>query len=57
MRNDDAALTYPEIGATEGDMPAAFSRPGKWYVRLGDPAVRLLQRFIAGRYIAALPTG
>ncbi|UGT42146.1 DUF1990 domain-containing protein [Nocardia yamanashiensis] len=57
---------HPEIGeelfAVEFDpadesvygVVAAFSRPGTWYVRLGAPVVRLIQRWFAGRYIAAL---
>jgi uncharacterized protein (UPF0548 family) len=57
---------HPEIGeelfAVEYDpadnsvhgVVAAFSRPGAWYVRLGGPVVRLIQRWIAGRYIAAI---
>jgi uncharacterized protein (UPF0548 family) len=30
---------------------AAFSRPGAWYARLGGPITRLLQRYMATRYI------
>ncbi|NKY84811.1 DUF1990 family protein [Nocardia veterana] len=57
---------HPEIGeeqfAVEYDpsdrsvyaVVAAFSRPAAWYTRLGGPAVRAVQRFIAGRYIAAI---
>ncbi|WP_227980839.1 DUF1990 family protein [Nocardia spumae] len=57
---------HPEIGeelfAVEYD-PAdeavygiveAFSKPGTWYVRLGGPVVRGLQRVMAGRYIEAI---
>lgn len=59
---------HPEIGeelfAVEYDaaddsvygVVTAFSRPGAWYTRLGGPVVRSIQRYIAGRYIAALPT-
>lgn len=59
---------HPEIGeelfAVEYDpadesvygVVTAFSRPGTWYTRLGGPVVRLIQRFIAGRYIKTLPT-
>ncbi|MFQ6395214.1 DUF1990 domain-containing protein [Nocardia sp. KC 131] len=59
---------HPEIGeelfAVEYD-PAdesvhgsvtAFSRNATWYARLGGPVVRLVQRFIASKYIGALPT-
>ncbi|AHH20373.1 hypothetical protein NONO_c55930 [Nocardia nova SH22a] len=57
---------HPEVGeelfAVEYDsaddavyaVVAAFSRPGAWYVRLGGPVVRALQRLIAGRYIDAI---
>ncbi|CAM4028044.1 DUF1990 domain-containing protein [Nocardia ninae] len=34
----------------------AFSRPATWYTRLGGPVARLIQRFVAGRYIKTLPT-
>ncbi|MET7767582.1 DUF1990 domain-containing protein [Nocardia sp. NPDC005366] len=59
---------HPEIGeelfAVEYDatddavygLITAFSRPGAWYTRIGGPVVRLIQRYMAGRYIAALPT-
>ncbi len=33
---------------------AAFSRPGRWFTRAGGPAVRLIQRSMARRYIAAV---
>ncbi|NNH72728.1 DUF1990 domain-containing protein [Nocardia uniformis] len=33
---------------------AAFSRPGTWYTRLGGPVVRLIQHYIAGKYIDAI---
>ncbi|MEV0292943.1 DUF1990 domain-containing protein [Nocardia sp. NPDC050710] len=58
---------HPEIGeelfAVEYDpaddsvygLVTAFSRPGSWYTRLGGPVVRLIQHFIAGRYIGTLP--
>ncbi|MBH0775367.1 DUF1990 family protein [Nocardia bovistercoris] len=50
------AVEYDPTDDTVYGLVKAFSRPGAWYVRLGGPAVRLLQRIIAGRYIAALPT-
>ncbi|MGV9819837.1 DUF1990 domain-containing protein [Nocardia xishanensis] len=34
----------------------AFSTPASWYTAVGGPLVRLLQRVIAGRYLATLPT-
>ncbi|MFI7666424.1 DUF1990 family protein [Nocardia sp. NPDC049526] len=58
---------HPEIGeelfAVEYDttddsvygLVTAFSRPGAWYVRLGGPVVRAIQRIIAGKYIDTLP--
>ncbi|GAB0107960.1 DUF1990 domain-containing protein [Nocardia sp. JMUB6875] len=57
---------HPEIGeelfAVEYDpaddsvygVIAAFSKPGAWYVRLGGPIVRLIQRWFARRYIGTL---
>ncbi len=57
---------HPEIGeelfAVEYDpaddsvhgIVAAFSRPGAWYARLGGPVTRLLQHYIAGKYIDAI---
>jgi len=33
---------------------AAFSRPGRWYTRLGGPLGRLTQRVFTDRYICAL---
>ena len=57
---------HPEIGeelfAVEYDpsddsvhgLVAAFSRPATWYTRLGGPIVRIVQRYIAGRYIDAV---
>ncbi len=32
----------------------AFSRPGTWYVRLGAPVSRLIQRSITELYLRAL---
>ncbi|GAA5083704.1 DUF1990 family protein [Nocardia iowensis] len=59
---------HPEIGeelfAVEYDpaddavygLVIAFSRPAAWYARLGGPVARLVQRYVAGRYIKALST-
>ncbi|CAM3854206.1 DUF1990 domain-containing protein [Tsukamurella strandjordii] len=33
---------------------SAFSRPGRWYTRLGAPAGRLLQAVMTRRYLAAM---
>ncbi|MCP2316935.1 Uncharacterized protein, UPF0548 family [Nocardia amikacinitolerans] len=58
---------HPEIGeelfAVEYDptddsvhgLITAFSRPASWYTKLGGPAARLMQRVMAGRYLATLP--
>lgn len=35
----------------------AFSRPGRWYTRVGGPAGRLVQRLFTARYISALRDG
>jgi uncharacterized protein (UPF0548 family) len=32
---------------------AAFSRPGRWFTRLGAPVGRLVQRWVSGRYLAS----
>jgi len=32
----------------------AFSRPARWYSRLGAPLTRLAQRWMTGRYLVAL---
>ncbi|MGQ4597516.1 DUF1990 family protein [Nocardia sp. R6R-6] len=50
------AVEYDSDSETVHGLIIAFSRPAVWYTRLGGPVVRLLQRFVAGRYIAALPT-
>jgi uncharacterized protein (UPF0548 family) len=35
----------------------AFSRPGRWWSRLGAPIARLIQRGVTTRYLDALRTG
>ncbi|WP_067568096.1 DUF1990 family protein [Nocardia acidivorans] len=57
---------HPEIGeelfAVEYDagddsvygVVAAFSRAGAWYTRIGGPVVRMVQRWVARRYIGVL---
>ena len=35
----------------------AFSRPARWWSRLGAPVSRLVQRRVTGRYLAALASG
>ncbi|MGN2636864.1 DUF1990 family protein [Nocardia takedensis] len=48
------AVDYDPSDDSVTALVVAFSRPGTWYVRLGGPVVRALQRFIAGRYLASL---
>ncbi|MFE7742856.1 DUF1990 family protein [Nocardia sp. NPDC057455] len=50
------AVEYDPVDDTVYGLIVAFSRPATWYTRLGGPAVRLIQRFVAGRYLATLPT-
>jgi uncharacterized protein (UPF0548 family) len=40
-------------GATFAEV-RAFSRPGRWFTRLGGPVVRVVQRRFARRYLDAL---
>jgi uncharacterized protein (UPF0548 family) len=48
------AVEYdPADGAVHG-VVSAFSRPGTWYARLGGPVVRLIQHWMARRYLAAV---
>lgn len=42
-----------ESGTVWGEV-VAFSRPGRWYTRLGAPAARLVQRRTVRRYLRAL---
>ncbi|MGW4632776.1 DUF1990 family protein [Nocardia sp. NPDC004415] len=51
------AVEYDPTDDTVYGLVTAFSRPGAWYVRLGGPVVRLIQRWFAGRYLRTLPTG
>ncbi|MFB7875387.1 DUF1990 family protein [Nocardia sp. NPDC056064] len=51
------AVEYDPADDTVYGLVTAFSRPGAWYVRLGGPIVRLIQRWFAGRYLRTLPTG
>ena len=50
------AVEYDRADDSVHALVVAFSRPATWYVRFGGPLVRALQRFMARRYIAALPT-
>ncbi|MBF6239008.1 DUF1990 family protein [Nocardia otitidiscaviarum] len=51
------AVEYDPADESVHGVVAAFSRPGTWYTRLGGPAVRIIQRYIAGRYIDAVRPG
>jgi uncharacterized protein (UPF0548 family) len=46
VRRDDAGQVWGTV--------LAFSRAAAWYTRLGGPVARAAQRFMAGRYLAAL---
>jgi len=50
------AVEYEPADDSVYGVVIAFSRPGAWYVRVGGPVVRAIQRYIAGRYIGTLPT-
>ncbi|MFE7801164.1 DUF1990 domain-containing protein [Nocardia sp. NPDC057440] len=50
------AVEYDPADDTVYGLVTAFSRNAAWYARIGGPVVRLVQRFIAGKYIGALPT-
>lgn len=50
------AVEYDPTDDSVYGMVVAFSRPGTWYTRLGGPAVRVVQRLVAGLYIRTLPT-
>jgi len=45
------AVEYDTTTDTVYGLVAAFSRAGAWYTRLGGPVTRLLQHYIAGKYI------
>lgn len=50
------AVEYDPADDTVYGLVTAFSRPGAWYVALGGPVVRLIQRWFARRYLKTLPT-
>ncbi|MGY0500687.1 DUF1990 family protein [Nocardia sp. FBN12] len=50
------AVEYDPADDTVYGLVSAFSKPGTWYVRLGGPVVRLIQRWFAHRYLNTLPT-
>ncbi|MFE3443828.1 DUF1990 family protein [Nocardia sp. NPDC059180] len=49
------AVEYDESDDSVYGLVSAFSRSANWYTRLGGPAARIVQRFIAGKYIDTLP--
>ncbi|MEU8900925.1 DUF1990 domain-containing protein [Nocardia sp. NPDC048505] len=48
------AVEYDPTDDTVYGVVIAFSQPATWYTRLGGPVVRIIQRLVAGRYIATL---
>lgn len=38
-------------------MIVAFSKPGRWFTKLGGPAARLVQTQMTRRYLQALDSG
>ncbi|UGT56848.1 DUF1990 family protein [Nocardia asteroides] len=50
------AVEYDPTDETVYGLITAFSRPSTWYVDLGRPVVRLVQRWFAHRYLKTLPT-
>lgn len=51
------AVEYDPADDTVYGSVVAFSRPSTWYVRIGGPVVRLIQRWFAHRYLGTLPVG
>ncbi|WP_280235394.1 DUF1990 family protein [Nocardia cyriacigeorgica] len=49
------AVEYDPADHSVYGIVTAFSRGATWYTRLGGPVSRMVQRFIAGKYIDALP--
>lgn len=50
------AVEYDPTDDTVYGLITAFSKPGAWYVRLGGPVARLIQRWFTHRYLNTLPT-
>lgn len=50
---EELFLVERRDGATWAEV-RAFSRPGRWFTRLGAPVVRRMQRRAAARYLAAV---
>ncbi|MET7395026.1 DUF1990 domain-containing protein [Dactylosporangium sp. NPDC005572] len=49
LSTDDAGEVWFDV--------RAFSRPAKWWVKLGDPVARLVQSRVTDRYAAAMQQG
>ncbi|MDJ0391900.1 DUF1990 domain-containing protein [Rhodococcus sp. G-MC3] len=47
-------IEYDESDATVFAHITAFSRPGRWFTKLGGPAGRVVQKLFTDRYFAAL---
>ncbi|WP_019929969.1 DUF1990 family protein [Nocardia sp. BMG111209] len=51
------AVEYDPADDTVHGVVSAFSRAGSWYTRLGGPVARLVQHWMARRYLAAVRPG
>ncbi|NEW39230.1 DUF1990 domain-containing protein [Nocardia cyriacigeorgica] len=49
------AVEYDESDDSVFGVVTAFSRGAAWYTRLSGPVSRMVQRYIAGKYIDSLP--
>lgn len=47
-------VEYDEADATVYAHITAFSKPGRWFTKLGGPAGRVVQKLVTDRYFAAL---
>ncbi|MEV3858377.1 DUF1990 domain-containing protein [Streptomyces sp. NPDC050095] len=56
-RGEEAFLVTREADDSVWFRIRAFSRPGRWYTRLGGPVARAVQRWVTGRYLRAVATG
>ncbi|GAA5056814.1 DUF1990 family protein [Nocardia callitridis] len=50
------AVEYDPTDDAVYGLVIAFSRNAAWYARLGGPLVKMIQRYVAGKYLDALPT-
>jgi uncharacterized protein (UPF0548 family) len=55
-RGEEAFLVERDADGTVWFRVRAFSRPDRWYSRLGGPATRLAQRAATRRYLRAVAT-